>query len=101
MEQKQKIRIIKERIKFLSKEQKVLKNQRKTVYLVGERTMTPWQATIKHQTNRYELNRLFYLYDFIRDKELKSPINELQKENLIQQINNIVEEHGKIIHTSE
>jgi len=55
-----------EEIKELSDEQRVLKNQRKTVNLIGERTMEPWKAVYKHQQNRKRLSRLLAAYDVLR-----------------------------------
>lgn len=85
---------IKEQIKVLAQEQKVLRNQRKTDKLVGERTMDPWQAAMKHKSNRFQLRYLYAAYGIIRGKSLeqiegksKEPINMDKVNKLIEQYN--------------
>lgn len=60
-------------IRQLSNEQRELKNQRKTVNLVGERTMEPWKAIAIHHQNRQRLCLLFAAYNVIRGKEIEEP----------------------------
>jgi precorrin-6x reductase len=59
---------LKSEIKKLAEEQKVLKNQRKTVHLVGERTMDPWKASVQHSANRIKLNEMYQAYGLMRGK---------------------------------
>jgi hypothetical protein len=55
-------------IKGVAAEQQVLKNQRKTVKLVGKRTMSPSDATMKHFHNREHLRVLYAAYGILRGK---------------------------------
>ena len=64
---------LKNDIKSLSQEQRELKNQMKTVRLVGERTMTPDGAQYKHWLNRRKLNLMFAAYQILRGKEVIKP----------------------------
>lgn len=61
---------LKSEIKELAEKQSSLKNQRKTVNLVGERTMEPWQATMEHRSNRAKLRAMYAAYTILRGKEL-------------------------------
>ena len=60
-------------IKTLSNEQRELKNQSKTVRLVGERTMEPEQAQYRHWMNRQKLNLMYAAYQILRGKEVIKP----------------------------
>jgi hypothetical protein len=89
---------IKEKIKVLSKEQRVLKNQRKTIHLVGERTIEPWAAYFQHQANRSELKDLYITYRLLKgvpieeiQAQYKTPIN-------MNKVNQLVEEYGKTLY---
>ncbi len=62
------IEIIKNQIKSLSEQQRILRNQRKSVYIVGERTLTPYEAQTKHAYNRNILRCLYILYAEMRGK---------------------------------
>jgi hypothetical protein len=55
-------------IKVKSEEQRFLKNQRKTVHIVGERKMEASDATYRHQTNREDLRILYAAYGLARGK---------------------------------
>lgn len=59
---------LKLKIKELSETQIELKNQRKTVKIVGTRTMEPWQAALSHSSNRENLRILFAAYGVLRGK---------------------------------
>ncbi len=59
---------LKQLIKEKSERQRVLKNQRKTITLVGERTIDPQTATSSHAMNRVELKYLFISYAILRGK---------------------------------
>lgn len=56
----------KEDIKSKAAMQRYYRNQRKTVHLVGERTMDPWQAAIAHMVNGVDLYMMYYAYSEIR-----------------------------------
>jgi hypothetical protein len=53
-------------IKTKVEEQRFLKNQRKTVKLVGERKVEPSVATYRHQTNREDLRIMYAAYGIAR-----------------------------------
>jgi len=59
---------MKEDIKTKAEEQKFLKNQRKTVKIVGERVIPAKDATYKHQTNREDLRIMYAAYGIARGK---------------------------------
>ena len=59
---------MKSAIKVMVELQKSLKNQRKTVKLVGKRTMSPSDATFKHMTNREDLRIMYAAYGIARGK---------------------------------
>ena len=50
-EERKQFKAFKDYIKSIAEEQPVLKNQRRTEKLVGERTMSPSEATMKHFHN--------------------------------------------------
>lgn len=93
---------LKNEIKKLVEVQKELKNQRKTVRLVGTRTMEPWQAAMKHNSNRHLLRLMYAAYAKMRGKMYSTvenscklideyhPLYEYEK-----QINSIIEKYGK------
>lgn len=101
---------IKEKIKVLSQEQKELRNQRKTVYIKGERTFPAigyldtsnnsykWVkgANEIHRHNRYQLRHLFAAYAKSRGKhfECKKPIDE-------KLVNQYLKQYGKTICSSK
>jgi hypothetical protein len=66
--------LLKNQIKALVEEQKVLKNQRKTVYLVGERTMEPSKAANEHIRNREKLSGMYVAYGVLRGKDLEEQV---------------------------
>lgn len=80
---------LKNQIKVLAEQQPVLKNQRKTVKLQGEKTMEPWQATLKHQSNRNELRKLYMEYGILKGKkpeEIQSTYKDYFDETFINQL---------------
>jgi hypothetical protein len=93
---------LKNEIKKLVEVQKELKNQRKTVKLVGTRTMEPWQAAMKHHSNRHQLRLMYAAYAKMRGQmyckaennciliDQYHPLFEYEK-----QINAIIEKYGK------
>ena len=64
---------LKNDIKSLSQEQRELKNQMKTVRLVGERKLEPCVAAYKHWMNRRKLNLMYAAYQILRGKEVIKP----------------------------
>jgi hypothetical protein len=101
---------IKEKIKVLSKEQRVLKNQRKTIHLIGERTMEPWQAYFRHQSNRSELRELYIAYGIIKGRNTEELIAQYKTSINMDKVNKLVIEYseikqfgsdGKAIHSGE
>jgi hypothetical protein len=60
---------LKSEIKELAEKQSSLKNQRKTVKLVGERTMEPWLAALNHHGNRAKLRAMYAAYAILRGKD--------------------------------
>lgn len=87
---------IKNEIKRLSEEQIFLKNQRKTINLVGERKIDSYSAVLKVQANKDLLRHLFEAYAILRGKErtkcVNKEINERLVENLVSQYTNTLKE---------
>jgi len=79
--QKYEINNFKEEIKKLAANQKVLRNQRKTVKLVGERTMEPAEATWRHQMNGEKLRAMYAAYGLMRDKPFSVTENRYAEED--------------------
>lgn len=92
---------IKEKIKVLSEEQKVLKNQRKTVHIQGERTMEPWQAWYRHQANRSELRELYVTYSILKGKNVEEILAQYKSPINMEKVNRLVEEYEKTLHPGE
>ena len=68
-------------IKTKVEEQKFLKNQRKTVKLVGERKVEPSVATYRHQTNREDLRVMYAAYGVARGHSFSRIENHYPEEN--------------------
>lgn len=87
---------LKEDIKLLSSKQKVLKNQRKTVNLKGERIIDPYKALWEHISNRSDLFHMYIAYAKLRNRfermKIKegTPINE-------KEVNKYIENYGETI----
>lgn len=62
------MKYLKLKIKELSATQRELRNQRKTVHIVGDRTMAPKQAAYSHAYYRDELRIMFAAYGLLRGK---------------------------------
>lgn len=80
------IKQFKEDIKKLAEEQKSLKNQRKTVHLVGERKVNPYDAANQIRRNKYLLTHMYHTYNLIRGKESNYndyPIDNYQVDKLL------------------
>lgn len=58
-------------IKILSEGQKALKNQRKTINLIGDRTMQPWVACYKHSANKTTLRIMNVALGLLKGRDLK------------------------------
>lgn len=65
------VRKMKADIKAKAEEQLFYKNQRKTVKLVGERKISPSEATWKHQSNRQKLRLMYAAYGIARGRSLQ------------------------------
>lgn len=88
--------ILKEDIINLENEQRFLKNQRKTVNLVGERKLPSWKANYKHWRNRRQLRVMYAAYGLARGKcyseieshypEQNHPLTEFELKSWINQI---------------
>jgi hypothetical protein len=72
---------MKEDIKVKVEEQKFLKNQRKTVKIVGERKMPAKDATYKHQVNREDLRIMYAAYGIARGRSFSQIENNHPEEN--------------------
>jgi len=68
-------------IKAMVELQKFYKNQRKTDKIVGERKMSPSDATYKHQTNRQDLRIMYAAYGLARGKSFSQIENKYPEEN--------------------
>lgn len=97
---------LKNEIKNLVAVQKELKNQRKTVNLVGDRTMEPWVASFKHVANRHTLRLMYAAYGVMRGKTYSQIENHFDEEShplkkYESKINAIIEKYAvEIIHTN-
>lgn len=96
---------LKKDIKEKAEKQKFYKNQRKTVRLVGERKMSNWEATMKHQDNRTQLRIMYAAYAVLRGKEIKDVDslkfdNEWEVNSFTHEVNKIVDLY-KMIHCEE
>ena len=72
---------MKEDIKTKVEEQKFLKNQRKTVKIVGERLIPAKDATYKHQTNREDLRIMYAAYGLARGHSFSQTESQHAEEN--------------------
>jgi len=68
-------------IKSIAEEQQSLKNQRRTVKLVGKRTMSPSDATMKHFHNREKLRILYAAYGILKGRSYSEIENRYPEEN--------------------
>jgi len=67
-------------IKAMVELQKFYKNQRKTEKLVGERKLSPSDATYKHQTNRQDLRIMYAAYGLARGRSFSQIENKYPEE---------------------
>jgi hypothetical protein len=88
-----------EKIKVAASYQKFLKNQRKTVKLVGKKEMEPWEAAMKHLHNRGDLRVMYCAYAVLRGRDVSS-IDSLNfeedwaKEVFLEKVNKLVKEYA-------
>lgn len=62
---------LKDKIKTLAEGQSALRNQRKEVHIVGERTMSAYSASNLHYKNRHELRLLYTTQGLLRGRTLE------------------------------
>jgi hypothetical protein len=67
-------------IKAMVELQKFYKNQRRTEKLVGERKLSPSDATYKHMTNREDLRVMYAAYGIARGKSFSQIENRYPEE---------------------
>ena len=72
---------MREDIKTKVEEQKFLKNQRKTVKIIGERTIPAKDAAYKHMTNREDLRIMYAAFGLARGKSFSQTENHYSEEN--------------------
>jgi hypothetical protein len=101
MENKKQIKqAIREAAKVLAAQQPVLKNQRKTVNIKGERTMERWEAIMKHYSNRSQLNNLYAAQSFLRGRDIETIKKQHGSWHSEILINKTIEKYEQIIRTS-
>ncbi len=96
---------LKQQIKVIAEQQKVLKNQRRTIHIQGERTMEPWKASINHFSNREKLRELYLISGLLKGKSIEVIDKNASKVFNLDKINENVnllklEQNGKIIDSS-
>lgn len=89
--QKENILLLKEQIKKQSLAQKELRNQRKTVHIIGERKIDPNMAAGKYLRNSYELSHMFIAYAIMRGKQ-PEPFKRKPTDNFL--LTKILEKYG-------
>jgi len=67
-------------IKDMVEKQKFYKNQRRTEKLVGNREISPSDATYKHQNNREDLRIMYAAYGLARSKSFSQTENHYPEE---------------------
>lgn len=97
---------LKEKINSLSERQKFLKNQRKTVNLIGEKKMEPWEAAYEHLSKREKLRIMYAAYGLMRGKKFSEIENHYPEEDhplhyFQTQINNLISQHEEAVHTDQ
>jgi len=91
---------LKEQIKELSEGQFELKNQRKTVKLIGERKIPTWEATSKHFYNRIKLREMYVAYGILKGLTIEQIEGSSKTSVDMNAVNKLIEQYGKVIHTS-
>ena len=72
---------LKSDIKVLAEEQKFLRNQRKTVHIVGDRKIPASEATWKHSINRHKLRLMYAAHALMRGKTFSFVENKCSDDN--------------------
>ena len=75
------VQTLKSDIKVLVEKQKIYRNQRKTVNIVGDRTMEAWDACNQHYHNREKLRILYAVYGLLRGKSFSQVESNHSEEN--------------------
>jgi hypothetical protein len=75
------IQKLKKDIKELVEKQKIYKNQKKTVHIIGERIMTAKEAWYAHYHNREKLRIMYAVYGLVRGKSFYQIENHYPEEN--------------------
>lgn len=93
-------------IKKMSENQKFLKNQRKTVCLVGDRVIEPWKAIYTHSSNRHELRLMYAALGVMRGKTFNQIENHYENDNhplneYIKSIELIIKKYEETVCVSE
>lgn len=91
------IKDLKEDIKRLSEEQKIAKQNRKTVHLSIERTMSHSEATWTVQSNRSKLRHMYLAYGLLRGRTIEQIESNSKTEPNIDLVNKLKESYGKEI----
>lgn len=96
------VKQIKSDIKAIAEEQKFLRNQRKTVHIVGERKISASDAEAQHRSNRERLREMYAAYGLMRGKKFSEIENHYPEEghplNLIKyRIDKLVEQYTKMV----
>lgn len=78
---KRNIEQIKNDIKSLVEKQKFYRNQRKEVYIIGNREITTNEATYLHRLNGHKLRLLYAAYGILRDKSFSQTENHYPEDN--------------------
>lgn len=86
-------------IKNLAEQQVGLKNQRKTVHLIGDRTMSPTEALYKHAANRYQLRIMYAALGLLRGRDIET-VDSNHADLNMRAVNQLVEKHGDTAHIS-
>lgn len=89
------MKTIKKEIKNLAEDQLYLKDQRKSIKIVGERKMEPWEAAMRHKVNREKLRVMYAAYGLMRGKTFNQIENFYPEEN--HPLNHFKREIDKII----
>jgi hypothetical protein len=72
---------LKEDIKKIANEQKFLRNQKKTVHIVGERKLPAKDAAYKYMENSETLRVMYAAYGLMRGKSFSQTENHYPEEN--------------------
>jgi hypothetical protein len=68
-------------IKEKSEHQRIYKNQRKSVHIIGERIMELWRAAHEHAMNKFELRAMYAVYGLSKGKTFSQIENAHPEEN--------------------